>query len=139
MKGAAEGIFFAGGPLGDQTPRKRCPSRARPERLLTVRRCTFVSKRQVCYIPLGQATKGRDGPMPLVTVQVHEGQLDAQQKARMIALVSEAAIEGEGLGDAGRASTWVQIQEIPAGAFGVGGQVVTWEHLRARIAAAGGA
>jgi len=77
--------------------------------------------------------------MPLVTVQVHEGQLDAQQKARLIALISEAAIEGEGLGDAGRASTWVQIQEIPAGAFGVGGQVVTWEHLRARIAAAAGA
>jgi 4-oxalocrotonate tautomerase family enzyme len=74
--------------------------------------------------------------MPLVTIQVHEGQLDAEQKARMIALVSEAAIEGEGLGEAGRAVTWVQVQEIPAGAFGVGGRVVTWEHLRARAAAA---
>lgn len=74
--------------------------------------------------------------MPLVTVQVHEGQLDAEQKARMIALVSEAAIEGEGLGEAGRMSTWVQIQEVPAGSFGVGGQVVTWEQLRGRAAAA---
>jgi 4-oxalocrotonate tautomerase family enzyme len=73
--------------------------------------------------------------MPLVTVQVHEGQLNPEQKARMIALVSEAAIEGEGLGEAGRATTWVQIQELPAGSFGVGGQVVTWEHLRARVAA----
>jgi 4-oxalocrotonate tautomerase family enzyme len=74
--------------------------------------------------------------MPLVTIQVHEGQLDTEQKARMIKLVSDAAVEGEGLGEAGRAGTWVQVQEIPAGSFGVGGQVVTWEHLRARAAAA---
>lgn len=74
--------------------------------------------------------------MPLVTVQVHEGQLDAAQKARMIKLISDAAVEGEGLGEAGRATTWVQIQEIPAGSFGVGGGVVTWQHLQARAAAA---
>jgi 4-oxalocrotonate tautomerase family enzyme len=60
--------------------------------------------------------------MPLVTVSVHAGSLDDAQKARMISLVTDAVVEGEGLGAASRASTWVMIQEIPAGSFGVAGR-----------------
>ena len=79
--------------------------------------------------------------MPLVTVSVHEGQLDDAQKARMIALVTDAVVEGEGLGDASRASTWVVVDEIPAGNFGVGGRQVRLEDFLAlaaqRAAAAG--
>jgi 4-oxalocrotonate tautomerase family enzyme len=62
--------------------------------------------------------------MPLVTVSVHEGQLDDAQKARMISLVTDAVVEAEGFGAASRASTWVRIEEIPPGNFGVGGQQV---------------
>jgi len=62
--------------------------------------------------------------MPLVTVAVHEGQFDDAQKARMISLVTDAVVEAEGLGEGGRASTLVQIEEIPPGNFGVGGRQV---------------
>jgi 4-oxalocrotonate tautomerase family enzyme len=65
--------------------------------------------------------------MPLVTVSVHAGQLDDAQKARMISLVTDAVVEGEGFGAASRASTWVMIQEIPAGHFGVAGRPVTYQ------------
>jgi 4-oxalocrotonate tautomerase len=77
--------------------------------------------------------------MPLVTVSVHAGQLDGAQKARMIALLTDAAVEAEGYGAASRASTWVQIEEIPAGNFGVAGRQVSLADfvaiMRARTAA----
>jgi 4-oxalocrotonate tautomerase family enzyme len=62
--------------------------------------------------------------MPLATVSIHEGQLDAAGKQRLIQLVTDALVEAEGLGEFSRQSTWVAIEEIPAGNFGVGGQVV---------------
>ena len=62
--------------------------------------------------------------MPLVTVSVHEGQLDDAQKARMISLVTDAVVEGEGLGAASRASTLVRIDEIPSGNLGSAGRQV---------------
>jgi 4-oxalocrotonate tautomerase family enzyme len=71
--------------------------------------------------------------MPLVTVSVHAGQLDKAQKARMISLVTDAVVAGEGYGDASRASTWVVIEEIPAGNFGVAGRTVDHEAFLALI------
>lgn len=71
--------------------------------------------------------------MPLVTVSVHAGQLDDAQKARMISLVTDAVVEGEGFGAASRASTWVVIQEIPAGSFGVAGSQVRLEDFLALV------
>jgi 4-oxalocrotonate tautomerase family enzyme len=62
--------------------------------------------------------------MPLVTISVHAGQLEDAQKARLISLVTDAVVEGEGFGTASRASTWVLIDEVPAGSFGVGGRQV---------------
>jgi len=62
--------------------------------------------------------------MPLVTISVHAGQLEDAQKARLISLVTDAVVEGEGFGAASRASTWVLIDEVPAGSFGVGGRQV---------------
>jgi 4-oxalocrotonate tautomerase family enzyme len=62
--------------------------------------------------------------MPLVTISVHAGQLGDAQKARLISLVTDAVVEGEGFGAASRASTWVLIDEVPAGSFGVGGRQV---------------
>jgi 4-oxalocrotonate tautomerase len=71
--------------------------------------------------------------MPLVTVSVHAGQLDEDQKARMISLVTDAVVEGEGFGAASRASTWVVIEEIPAGNFGVAGRPVDFNGFLALI------
>jgi 4-oxalocrotonate tautomerase family enzyme len=71
--------------------------------------------------------------MPLVTVSVHAGQFDETQKARLISLVTDAVVEGEGLGAASRASTWVMIQEVPAGNFGVAGNQVRLEDFLALV------
>lgn len=73
--------------------------------------------------------------MPLVTVSVHQGQLDAAQKARMIELVTDAVVAGEGLGEGARPSTWVRIEEVPPGGFGVGGRPVTLDAYLAAVRA----
>jgi 4-oxalocrotonate tautomerase family enzyme len=69
--------------------------------------------------------------MPLVTISVHAGQLEDAQKARLISLVTDAVVEGEGFGAASRASTWVLIDEVPAGSFGVGGRQVSLDDFLA--------
>jgi 4-oxalocrotonate tautomerase family enzyme len=78
--------------------------------------------------------------MPLVTVSVHAGQLDDAQKANMISLVTDAVVAAEGFGEASRASTWVLIDEVPAGSFGVAGRQVRLADfvalMRARAAGA---
>lgn len=67
--------------------------------------------------------------MPVITVEITEGILDETRKRRMIELLTEASLEAEGIGEAGRASTIVGIREIPVGNGAVGGQVVTHERV----------
>jgi 4-oxalocrotonate tautomerase len=66
--------------------------------------------------------------MPLVQIKGVGGYLSLQQKQEMIRKVTEAmlSIEGEGLRDV----TWVTIEDVPPGAWGVGGQSVTADDLR---------
>ena len=71
--------------------------------------------------------------MPLATVQIHAGQLDIEGKKRLIQLVTDALVEAEGLGEFSRQSTWVNIEEVPAGNFGVGGQIVDWQLFQQRV------
>jgi 4-oxalocrotonate tautomerase len=61
--------------------------------------------------------------MPLVDIQLIAGVFDHSQKQEMIARVTDAmvAIEGEAL----RPVTWVRIQELASGEWGVGGQGLT--------------
>lgn len=61
--------------------------------------------------------------MPLVDIQVIAGVFDAAQKKEMIEKVTDAmvAIEGEAL----RGVTWVRVQEVASGAWGIGGQALT--------------
>ena len=58
--------------------------------------------------------------MPLVNVQVIENVFTPQQKQEMITRITDAmvAIEGEPL----RAVTWVKIDEVKEGNWGIGGQ-----------------
>lgn len=68
--------------------------------------------------------------MPLVQIKGVGGYLSPGQKEEMIARVTDAvlAVEGAGLRDV----TWVTIEEVPPGAWGVGGRPVTADDLRLR-------
>lgn len=67
--------------------------------------------------------------MPLVDIQLIEGVFDAEQKRQMIEEVTETMvrIEGECL----RRMTWVRVQEIPSGAWGIGGKPITSDYVKA--------
>lgn len=66
--------------------------------------------------------------MPLVQIKGVADYLTPAQKQEIIRRVTDAvvAVEGEGL----RPVTWVIIEEVPAGAWGVGGQIVTGQDLK---------
>lgn len=66
--------------------------------------------------------------MPLVQIKGVGGYLTLAQKQEMIRKVTDAvlSVEGEGL----RHVTWVTIEDVQPGAWGVGGQPVTDEDLR---------
>lgn len=66
--------------------------------------------------------------MPLAQIKGISGYLSIEQKKEMIEKVTEAilSVEGEGL----RQVTWVIIEDVPEGQWGVGGQFPTAEDLR---------
>jgi len=70
--------------------------------------------------------------MPLVQIKGVGGYLSPEQKQEMIRKVTDAvlSVEGEGL----RQVTWVTIEDVPEGAWGVGGTAVRAEDLRAMAA-----
>jgi len=67
--------------------------------------------------------------MPLVQIKGIGGYLTLAQKQEIIRKVTDAvlSVEGEGL----RQVTWVTIEDVQPGAWGVGGQTVTDDDLRA--------
>ncbi len=67
--------------------------------------------------------------MPLVQIKGVGGYLTLEQKQEMIRKVTDAvlSVEGEGL----RQVTWVTIEDVQPGAWGVGGTPVTDDDLRA--------
>jgi 4-oxalocrotonate tautomerase len=67
--------------------------------------------------------------MPLVQIKGVGEYLTLEQKQEMIRKVTDAvlSVEGEGL----RQVTWVTIEDVQPGAWGVGGTPVTAEDLRA--------
>lgn len=66
--------------------------------------------------------------MPLVQIKGVGDYLTLQQKQEIIRKVTDAvvSVEGEGL----RPVTWVLIEDVPQGAWGVAGQPVTADMLR---------
>jgi len=66
--------------------------------------------------------------MPLVQIKGVGGYLSLDQKQELIRKVTDAvlSVEGEGL----RQVTWVTIEDVEPGAWGVGGQPVTDTDLR---------
>jgi 4-oxalocrotonate tautomerase len=67
--------------------------------------------------------------MPIVTVQLIEGVFDHEQKQEMIEKLTETMvdIEGENM----RGVTFVVIEEVKSGQWGIGGQAMTAEAVRA--------
>ena len=67
--------------------------------------------------------------MPLVEVKVIEGVFSESQKRQMVEGISEAmvAIGGECL----RGVTWVLVQEVRSGEWGIGGRALTTQDVQA--------
>jgi 4-oxalocrotonate tautomerase len=70
--------------------------------------------------------------MPLIQVKLIEGVFTSAQKQEIITKLTDAmvAIEGENM----RSVTWVVIEEVRSGAWGIGGQALTTESVRALAA-----
>ena len=74
--------------------------------------------------------------MPLIQIKVVEGVLGADEKSEMISKVTEAVLSvyGENL----RPHTWVMVEDVPSGQWGLGGTGLTTEavkELRGAVAA----
>lgn len=71
--------------------------------------------------------------MPLAQIKGISGYLTKEQKQTLIERVTEAilSVEGEGL----RAVTWVIVEDVPDGQWGVGGRPATADMLRGMAAA----
>lgn len=72
--------------------------------------------------------------MPLVTIDVIKDVFTAEEKRSMIKGVTEAmiAVEGEGMRD----KTWVRINQVEQGDWGIGGQLLGAADVQALKSAA---
>ena len=70
--------------------------------------------------------------MPLITVKVFKDELSQSQSKELIAKVTASVLEvtSEKLRDA----TWVVIEEVKDGQWGVGGNALGLDHVKAMIA-----
>jgi len=66
--------------------------------------------------------------MPMVQVKLIKGVFDQAQKQEMIQKLTETmvGIEGEAL----RPVTWVTVEEVESGDWGIGGQPVTTQYVK---------
>jgi 4-oxalocrotonate tautomerase len=70
--------------------------------------------------------------MPLIQVKLIENVFTREQKRQIITKLTDAmvSIEGENM----RPVTWVVVEEVPSGAWGIGGQAMTTEGVQALAA-----
>lgn len=70
--------------------------------------------------------------MPLVQVKVIEGVFSDAQKRAMVEKVTDAmvSVEGENM----RQVTWVTIEDVKSGEWGIGGKALTTEAVKALAA-----
>ena len=66
--------------------------------------------------------------MPIITVKVFEGELTGDQTAEMIEDITQAVIPY--VGEVVRSNTWVIVEEIRSGSWGIGGKVYGLPDLR---------
>jgi 4-oxalocrotonate tautomerase len=72
--------------------------------------------------------------MPFINVKLIEGVFDSAQKREIVDRLTETMvdIEGENM----RGVTWVVVEEVKSGDWGIGGQALTTEDVRALAAGA---
>ena len=72
--------------------------------------------------------------MPLINVKLIEGVFSSDQKRQIIERLTEAmvSIEGENM----RQVTWCVIEEVKSGDWGIAGNAITVDHVRALAAGA---
>ena len=72
--------------------------------------------------------------MPFVNVKLIEGVFSSDQKAEMIAKLTDTmvSIEGENM----RPVTWVVIEEVASGEWGIGGNALSTADVKALAAGA---
>lgn len=70
--------------------------------------------------------------MPLVNIKLIEGVFNQEQKQEMIKKVTDTmvSIEGENM----RPVTWVVVEEVKSGDWGIGGKGYTTEEVKALAA-----
>jgi 4-oxalocrotonate tautomerase len=73
-----------------------------------------------------------EGSMPLIEVHLVEKVFTPEQKRQIIEKLTDAmvSIEGENM----RGVTWVKVSEVASGDWGIGGQPLTTEAVRALVA-----
>ena len=70
--------------------------------------------------------------MPLVNVKLVEGVFDAEQKQRIVRDLTEAMVEIEG--ENMRPVTWVIVEEVTSGEWGIGGNPLSTADVKALAA-----
>lgn len=70
--------------------------------------------------------------MPMINVKLIEGVFDAAQKQEMIEKLTDTMVEIEG--ENMRSVTWVVIEEVKSGNWGIGGQALTTDAVKALAA-----
>jgi 4-oxalocrotonate tautomerase len=75
-----------------------------------------------------QPTNNKETVMPFVNVKLIEGVFNADQKQEMLTRLTETMvdIEGENM----RPVTWVTIEEVPSGQWGIGGKALTTQDVK---------
>ena len=73
--------------------------------------------------------------MPLVDIQLIEGVFTKDQKQEMIEKVTDTMVKIEG--EAMRGVTWVRVQEVNSGEWGIGGKTLTASDVKALQASDG--
>ena len=70
--------------------------------------------------------------MPLINVKLIEGVFDAEQKRRIVTSLTDAMVEIEG--ENMRPVTWVIVEEVLSGDWGIAGNPLTTDDVRALAA-----
>jgi len=66
--------------------------------------------------------------MPFVNVKVIKGVFSTDEKQEMISKLTETMVGIEG--EAMRGVTWVTVDEVESGSWGIGGQAITAEYVK---------
>ena len=72
--------------------------------------------------------------MPLINVKIVEGVFDAEQKREIIERLTDTMVEIEG--ENMRQVTWCVVEEVKSGDWGIAGNPLTTEQVRALAAGA---